>query len=124
MSRVSRFDDPLVLNRFEAGHYDSDGRWVTPCSASIDITGCIQPAGPEDMQRLPEGFRSKKALRLYTVYNIRTANQATGTPADTFEWEGDIYEIQSIDKWKKLIPHYKAIATRIELEGAEVSVKQ
>ncbi len=119
---IRPYADKIEVTRYKAGHYNSDGRWVEGAAEKLCLEGSVQPAKEEDVQRLPEGFRNKKAIRIYSEKEFKATNPETQTKGDVLAWEGDLYEVQMITKHTKIMPHWKVIAVRIELEGAEKGV--
>jgi hypothetical protein len=41
---------------------------------------------------------------------LRVADLSTGTPADELVIDGEVFEVHSVERWRALLKHYKAIA--------------
>jgi hypothetical protein len=83
----------------------------------INILANVQPAKYNDLLLLPESLRTKKSLRLYSSYEIRTLNEdIDGWPADEFIYKGERFVVFRVQHYEMgILDHYKAIAHRIEL---------
>lgn len=108
----------LTRRRFGATTYDGDGE-PTQSSTDTTFTGSAQPASSRDIERLPEGERSRATIKVYAVSaSLRTVEQADGTLADrVIVPSGPIsgtYEVaQAQDYPTGLLPHCRAICTRL-----------
>lgn len=77
--------------------------------------GGIQPAKPEDLQRVPEGQRDDAVIAVYPVdFELRTADPQAKQRADRIvplegHYAGVEFEIQSVSAWPR---HRHYIATR------------
>ena len=101
------------LRRFGAETQDADtGRTIKPTPTTSLIVGSFQPLTGKERDALPEGVRTREALKVYTKSEIRTADQHTGTPADEIEYDGRVFVVTAVDRYPKLIPHYKGTLLR------------
>jgi hypothetical protein len=106
---VTRFaNETILVKRFD-GFYDS-GRWEKRLLESFEIRANLQPAGPSDLERLPENYRQQGAFWIYPkpTVDLRTGSAATsgnepGELADEVTIDGVVYEIGAVDRW----PRYK-----------------
>ena len=80
------FVSGFVLKR-PGGEWAGEGVW-TETHTFIERVGCIQPAGVDDVQFLPEGERNARAIRIWAEHEIR----ATETP-DLVLWNGGVYRV-------------------------------
>jgi hypothetical protein len=77
--------------------------------------GGIQPAGPKDLQRLPEGQRTDAAIVIFTDLDLLTGD-APDTQADHViprapgVYCGVEFEIQSVEPWPR---HRKYLAVKV-----------
>ena len=77
--------------------------------------GGIQPAGPKDLQRLPEGQRTDAMIVIYTDCELLTGD-APDTQADHVVPRGPgvycgiEFEIQSVEPWPR---HRKYLAVKV-----------
>ncbi len=108
----------LTRTRFEATSRGADGRG-TQSSTDTTFTGSAQPASSRDIERLPEGERSKATIKVYApTGTLRTVEQADSTLADrVVVASGSLagtYEVaQAQDYPAGPLPHCRAICTRM-----------
>lgn len=104
----------VTVTRSGAGSY-INGRWAAGVASQFSISASIQPAKMkhEELLHLPEGDRNRSALRVYTPTELRSANEADGTPADFIAWDGEQWEVVKVDVWTLGIAHCKALALRV-----------
>ena len=99
--------------RFGAESRDSDtGRTIRPSPTTSAFRGSFQPLRGKEREALPEGVRASDTLKVYTKSELRTADQHTGTPADEVDYDGRRYVVYQVDRYPRLIPHYKALLIR------------
>lgn len=84
----------------------------TPTTATI--YGTIQPPDGDVMETIPDGDRSRARLVIYTASELRTPNQFTKVPADQVQIDGYWWEVESVERWRQVMPHYKAVVARIQ----------
>ena len=86
----------------------------------VSTFASIQPAQGATMERVPEGFRvdDVRVLYLYRPDLVKAANAKRGIIADQFEFEDggvlDRWEVQTVPDWRKILPHYEIVVTRIK----------
>ncbi len=110
--------DDLVRTRFSATTWDGNG---DPVQSSTDstFTGAVQPASSRDIERLPEGERSKATVKVYGVSaSLQTVEQSDSTRADLVVVPSGplagTYEVaQAQDYPTGPLPHCRAICTRM-----------
>ena len=103
----------VTLKRYAAGAY-TNGRWAAGTATESTIIASIQPAKSSELERLPEGLRTKGVREVYTEIPLQTANEKTGVPADRIVWDSEEWEVQVLDAHVLGIKHYKAICVRVE----------
>ena len=104
-----------TATRYRYGQETRDpdtGRTITPAPTEEQIQGSFQPLNGKEREALPEGVRSSETLKVYTGVDLRTADQHEGTPADEIEYDGRRFVVYQVDKWPKLLDHYKALLIR------------
>jgi hypothetical protein len=104
----------VAVTRPTAGSYVS-GRWVPGSTGAVTVIASVQPdrARPDELLHLPEGDRAREGIRLYTDTHLYTSDEASGTPADLVEWQGEQWEVVRVESWPLHIGHYKVLALRI-----------
>ena len=88
----------------------TDGRLGAPTTSTFTITGCVQPLGGRELQRLPEGLREAELLQIFTPTELRTA--APGLLADSVAINGGNWEVQSVERWQELGAYWRAVVSR------------
>lgn len=103
----------VVISRHAAGSYIK-GVWTEGSTSAITIKATVQPLKPLEMQALPEGRRSSRAMKVYTETLLLSANE-DGKNADTFSWLGATWEIISCEPYQNsIISHYRAYAVEVK----------
>jgi len=78
--------------------------------STISAVGSIQPASPDDMQRLPDSVRRRDAITVYSVTRI-----SPDAYPDVVVWNGKKYQAQTSEDFGNYGAGYtKAICTLIE----------
>ena len=89
------------------------GRWVSGGAATVAGAGIFQPASGEEVERLPEGRRSRKVMTLWTALELR-AVEADGPPSDKVKIDGDIYDVDLKADWDPAGGFARYIITRVD----------
>lgn len=106
----------LTVRRYEAGEYVS-GVWQEGPSTTFDVRASVQPASPEEMELVPEGRRQHASFSVFTDQYLRPA-QTGRSNADIVTINSEEYEVLSCETWQnKILPHYKAIVSRLLYVG-------
>jgi hypothetical protein len=74
-----------TVSRAGTSSYDSDGKYVPGALTTLTIQAINQPLSGRELQRLPEGLRTKETRQFYTTTELRAASVADGTVADIIE---------------------------------------
>lgn len=104
---IAMADSYLEVERREPGEF-VDGVYhkdETPCR--FCITGSIQPATNEEIQRLPEGQRTREVFKLYTTHQLRVGDAKQEEEPDIVRWSGKRFEVSAEGAWKHLGNYYK-----------------
>ena len=114
---MSGFRQAITGARFTgAGSFGVTGKYVESGSAAISFTASIQPASPKEMLTLPEGRRDGETYRLYTSFELKTADEVSKVNADRVTISGRTFEVLWVGIWKNdVIPHYKALVSLINV---------
>ena len=94
------------------------GVYVSPPPKRISISANIQPMiKSTDTMMLPEGDRSKEAIKIYTTTALFSVREGTNSVvADVIEWQGSEWEIVKVVHYQMgVLDHFKALAVRKEL---------
>lgn len=97
--------------------YDDLGRLVKAGPTSFPIDASVQPATARDRLLLPEGFRARQTIAVWSTGNLRPSDEGTGVRGDRVTWQGEVYEVTALDPWANVGGYVKALATRITYGG-------
>lgn len=108
------FSLPETVTRFNTGTRDDKGRYTEGAETNPVINMSIQPlisisAGDQIiLDRL--GIRSVDGLiRMYSEGELFTESKANVSTADRVTWNGQVYEVKSVQRWPNPQPHYRCI---------------
>lgn len=107
------FDKDVTRRRWAAGSYDADGRYVEPSYADTTIRASVQPLVGDELLRLPEGQRQKRAIKFYTISDIRTVDDATKTKADQIIDSSVTFEVYTAEDWTDEGGYWKGEAVEV-----------
>lgn len=103
----------LSGTRFIAGTY-TNGVYIEGTTSPLSISASVQPIKGRELESLPEGRRDKQALRLYTNFELRTAEEDDGPNADQITIDGKLFEVIAVENWANhIINHFKVIVSYI-----------
>lgn len=119
MDIIQEFGTTVTVTRPASGGSYVAGKWVpAPTSTTFNVVASIQPMKPFETSLLPEGYRNREAVRVYTATQVKvgTHSGSTLTRGDTFPWNQGTYEVFSVETYNGPggfvadLPHFKAIA--------------
>jgi hypothetical protein len=119
--------EPITRRRFAAGTRDGDGKFVPGAFVVATIQASVQPLTGEEAQILPEGERARTWLKAYTTSKLQPVDQHDGeagdrlviseTIADLFDVTAGVYEVRTVARQRKIIPHYRGFIVRVQEGG-------
>lgn len=114
MSAFNIFRKPRIVKRPTGGSY-INGEWVeTGEPTVITVMASVQPATTEDLQSLPEARRTLGAYRVFSDTKFQSLEEDANNPDVIVIYDND-YEIAQVQPWQNgIVPHYKAIAVRVQ----------
>lgn len=106
-------------SRFAAATVGSDGRPVHGAASPFSFAGDAQPVRGEELANELGLPRTRKAWWLYTETELRTADEAAGTPADRVTIAGDLCEVYAVEDWNRPglasnLAHFRVLCIRKE----------
>lgn len=104
----------LTVTRRAAPTTDGRGRVVAGAASTFAIAASVQPVSGRDLLRLPEGLRTRELVAVFTSGALRTNDDATRAPPDTFAWQGATYQVEKLEDWGPVGGYVKAIAAKVE----------
>lgn len=85
---------PVKLRRHPAGDWADNGQFVEGQPQQTTIQAVVQAASEEDIRILPEGERTDGYVTIWSLSELRTANEDAGTVADEIVGEtGEAFRI-------------------------------
>jgi hypothetical protein len=112
---VSSFRTYTLDGKRFAASSNVKGRWTDGATTPFTFVASVQPLKGNELLVLPEGQREKETYKLYTTYQLRTADEPAKKKPDKIQIFSKTFEVISVEPWQnKVIPHYKAIVSRID----------
>ena len=103
----------VVIRRKVAGAYDEHGKWQEQDYEEFTVKAVVQPARGHELVRVEEGRRTRGAIKLYSLTELRTASVETQTQPDRVVWLDKVYEVEYIDDWNEAGGYFKVIALEV-----------
>lgn len=99
--------------RANPGTYDVNGLVVNdPAPTTVQVQAMIVPlVGSKQLQRLPEGLRSRDAIEVFSVDALQVS--APEQRPDVITYNGRQYQVDVVDDWTAAGNFFHALATRI-----------
>lgn len=101
----------VVVRRQTSSAYEQ-GRWIEQTPFELKVKAVIQPAKSHELVRLPEGNRTKGAIKIYTTEKLQVGSVKAKTNSDKIIWHNDLYEVAFLDDWLDS-GYYKFIAIEV-----------
>lgn len=101
-----------VVSRQTRGPF-TKGRYIQGSITIFTITASVQPTMGRDLDRLPEGRRTKATKTIFTTTPLQVGGQDSAMQADTISIEGVSWEIQHSEIWGQpgeMATYYKCLA--------------
>ena len=103
--------EEVTLKRTAPGDYDeATGRHNEGDVTSSTIIALIQPITGKEQEQLSEGTGSNAKFKMFTPYEVRTADAEGGHPADLVCYCGEEYQVQAVEPWGT---YFKAILSEV-----------
>lgn len=109
----------VTLTRYAASTRGADGRATPGATTITTIYASVQPTSGRDLERLPEGLRSRESRTAYTSSPVATADQVLGIQADRITVDGSTFEVYQVQAWPSSgpLPHYKVLLLELAESG-------
>ena len=111
---IKRFAVPggVTIRRGSAGTSYRGRHTKGSTSDTTGVVASVQPITGKELERLPEGIRSKRPAKLYSETELKMVDVGAGTPADQIIWDSETWEVSRLE------PHtwgtyYKAIIVKV-----------
>jgi hypothetical protein len=112
MQILNRASD-LSLMRAPVGTYDDKGRLQEYDLEPITIKAVVQPVEPEEIEHIEEGRRTKGAIKIFTVDELKVSSVENQTQPDVVLWNGNEYQVEEVKNWCEAGGYYQSIAIKI-----------
>lgn len=87
-------------------------KWVGPkLAAPFSIVGSFQPMNGDELDRLPEGLRSREVQKGFTSTELK-GEGATQEP-DRVTINGQQWEVQNVERWAELGNYWRVVVARV-----------
>lgn len=83
-------------------------------SATLSIVASVQPATPEQVERMSEGTRLDGAKVVYTATVLRSNDETTGSPADRISIDSATYEVEQVSDYQALGGFHEVLVRRVD----------
>lgn len=92
------------------GSYDAEGGFVPASMSVVQIQAVVAPLDGRELQRLPEGLRTRELRQVFTVAALRVA--APGQRPDVISIEGSTWQVEKLEDWVANGNFYRAIVSK------------
>ena len=93
-----------------------NGAWIPDAAPlAVTIRMSVQPASGKDLQILPEGERTRRVLKGYTVTPLDTAEEPEVKRGDVILYDNTRFEVHHVERWIGDLSHYKVLM--VEADG-------
>lgn len=108
---IESFASTYTVTRQSASAYGDDGVLDAPTTSTVTIRACVQPVTGRELQRLPEGLRTRELLSVWTATQLFT--QGAGQDPDLLDIDGDTWEVQTVERWDTLGAYWKVVVAKV-----------
>ena len=107
-----------LIRHGTGGYYNDSGMYVDDGTEQRTIPANVQPSNNKDMELLPDGARTIRAIKVFSDEALYSSQQATEY---TEERKGDILIVDGVpfavvrcDAWESnVISHYESLAIEV-----------
>jgi hypothetical protein len=110
---VYALSEEVELRRHPSSAYDEHGRFVELDPEVSYIDAAVQPAAQKDLVQVPEGRKLKGGIKIFSTEQLFTASVEDRRQPDKIVWQGDEYEIVTVNEWNKDGNYYRSLALRV-----------
>jgi hypothetical protein len=87
-------------------------KWVGPkLAAPFTIEASVQPLRGNEVDRLPEGLRTRELKKLYTSTELN--GSAPGEEPDRVTIDGEVWEVATVERWAELGNYWKVMIAKL-----------
>lgn len=117
----ARFTKTYTIKRDRNVEQTVKGKRVDDVWDEFTITASVQPLRPDEvLDEAPGGERNRHGIRVYSSVQLLTGDQRTGKKADRIVFNGEEFEVQTVEDWTQHSlsqKHYKSTAMRINSDA-------
>jgi hypothetical protein len=109
-----------TVARFATGTYDVtradgpgshvDGVFVPGSTSTVTIRASVQPVSGRELERLPEGLRTRELLSLFTLDALLV--EAPDVRPDIVTIRGETWQVQNVERFAELGNYYHVIVSK------------
>jgi len=105
--------EPATITRSAPGTWER-GIYYPGATSTFGIVASIQSASDREADQLPEGIRQRALQVVYCEDELLATDPRTGRVGDTYERNGDTWEIVDTQPWAVHGGYHRSIAARQE----------
>ena len=91
------------------------GRWVAGTATTLTIDASVQPVMGRASQNREQGQdQSPSTIQLFTITELKAADETAGIRGDVVSWNGDSWEVTVSENRPHLdLQHFRVVAQKI-----------
>ena len=91
-----------------------DGIYQDGATSTFDVIMSIQPLMGKEVEKLPEGERTRRYVKGYTTTRLYTTKESESQKADRVAYDGTNFEVQAAERWiDGNLHHYKTMMAEV-----------
>jgi hypothetical protein len=111
---ILRFSEEVTFVRPAPGDY-AEGYWEQgEDDQEIIIKISIQPMSGDDLELLPEAFRTRRVCKGYTETPLSNLDEKILRRGDKLQYEGTLFEVHTVKRWPKGLDHYEVVLVEMD----------
>lgn len=112
-SVLDSFPQTTITVSRRGAPYVNDGVVQPGPNTSLTMIAVVTPVTGRELERLPEGLRTRQPRRFFTVDALRTADDRSRFAADVVTIGDQEYQIERVSDWSDH-GYYESIGVRLE----------
>lgn len=101
----------VVTRTTAASTYGTDGRLVPASTTTFSAAMCVQPLTKRQLQRLPEGMRTKELRSVWSPVELKT--QGSGQDPDVIAIDGFNWQVGEMADWNALGRYWEVFVEKV-----------
>lgn len=88
----------------------TNGVLVPAATSTVQVRASVQPLTGRELQRLPEGLRTRELLSVFTVDALLV--EAPGVRPDIITIRGETWQVEKVERFAELGDYYHSIVSK------------